>query len=181
MLTWCFLPLCIFSGWAVVQLAKLTDAWNVLRVLVNAEKVAGNMDVGILPCISLPFVWTQFWFCKLNDFYLTPCLASSVFAFLCKLSDVRSDLAGQSSVWIHTILEREGIVNVILGLQVYINACAPVCLSVCLYIEGSGWDIVKEIHRTQNHFQILFRNIYFPQIVAIYSDIHVRMAMGFLS
>ena len=59
-----------FSGWAAGQPAKLTAAWNVLRVLINNKKKADDMENGISSCITLTFVWTQILFCKLNNFYL---------------------------------------------------------------------------------------------------------------
>lgn len=162
LLTWRLLPLCTF--WMSCCPASYVNCCLKCSESNNqCRQTADDMDVGVLSCITLTFVWTQFLFCKFSNFCLTSCLASCDFTFLCKLSDIGSELAGQRSVGIPTTLEKEGIANVILVLEVYMRQREREKRERERVYNVLRMRLVREIHWTLCLFQILFRNIYFPQ------------------
>lgn len=83
-----------FSGWAAGQLAKLTAAWSVLRVLINNEKQQMTWILGFHHASLWHLFEPDFYFANSVTFTLTFCLALSVLTFPCKLSDISSDQTG---------------------------------------------------------------------------------------
>lgn len=158
-----------FSGWAVVQLAKLAAAWNVLRVLSSAEKQQMTWILGFPHASLWHLVESNVCFANSSTSTFTSCLASSAFTLLCKLLDRGRHLIGQRSAGTPITLEKEGNANVILGLE-----C--VCDRERMNIMCSGWGLMREIHRPQCLFQILFRNTYFLHIVVIYMSFRKQIA-----